>query len=483
VWDGLRRFATLPAWLTAAVALGLVSEALNNEVPELASGAFVLLGCELERLRLKRGYWTGPYRLTIGPGSGAGDPVTVDVEGRLYPPGALPAEPDRPSAPLGSDGWHCRLPSLGMELRAVPAPADGATVTLPALALLTDPAAARELLETVLHSASPAYAELRLAGCTPRVIRHKPGSRATVLYELDYPAGTDPAGRGWPAMVVAKTFRGDKGGNAWAGMRSLWESPLGSGAVVRIAEPLGYLPELPVLLQGPVAQEGTLKELLRDALDAGTPEALAEVDTAMTRTAAGLAALHTSGAAIGKPLVIDDKLAELREVADTLAVNVPELAGAADGLLARLDELAAAAPPDPPVPSHGSFRPDQVLLAGTTVGFVDFDAACQAEPARDLGLFLATIKDVGLTRKAETGRAEPPRAEQLATHGQLDRMGHAFLGTYLESAPPVSPERLLLWETAEMLDYVLSCWRKVKPEKLAADMLMLERQVGDRVGG
>ena len=122
-------------------------------------------------------------------------------------------------------------------------------------------------------------------------------------------------------------------------------------------------------------------------------------------------------------------------------------------------------------------RPDQVLLSKGGIGFVDFDAACQAEPARDLGLFRATLKDIGLTRKAEDHMPEPPREAQLATYERLDRLGDAFLSGYLEVAPPVSPVRLLLWETAEVLDYVLSCWRKVKPEKLAANMLMLERQV------
>jgi hypothetical protein len=477
LWDGLRRFAALPPWLEAAAALGLVAAALTSEVPELAAGALVLLGCDLERLRLKHGYWTGPYRLTIAPADDVGESSQVDVEGRLYPPGALPPEPDRPTVLLGADGWHFRLPELGLALRAEPAEAGTGKATLSALPVLTDPVAARALLEASIRAASPAYAELRLAACTPQVVRYKPGSRATIVYHLEYPPGADAEAHGWPERVIAKTFRGDKGANAWAGMRSLWESPLGSGAAVQIAEPLAYLPDLPVLLQGPLAEERTLKELIRGALDAGTPEALAEMDAYVAKTAAGLAALHTSGASIGKPLVLDDKLAELHEVADTLAVNVPELAGAADALLARIEELAAAHPADPAVPSHGSFRPDQVLLAKGGIGFVDFDAACHAEPARDLGLFRATLKDVGLTRKAEDHVPEPPREAQLATYARLDRAGDAFLCGYLEVAPPVSPVRLLLWETAEVLDYVLSCWRKVKPEKLAANMLMLERQV------
>jgi predicted trehalose synthase len=266
----------------------------------------------------------------------------------------------------------------------------------------------------------------------------------------------------------------------------LWDSPLGGGGTVQIAEPLGYLPDLPLLLQGPIRQERTLKELIRAALDAGTPEVLAEMDAYVARTAVGLAKLHTSGASMAKLVTIDDKLAELHEVADTLGATVPELAGAADALLATLADLAAAHPADPPVPSHGSFRPDQVLLSKGGIGFVDFDGACLAEPAHDLGLFRAAVKNVGLTRKAEDGVPQPPRAALLATYERLDRANDAFLAAYLEAAPPASPVRLLLWETAEVLDYVLRCWEKVKPDRLAATMLMLERQVRgplDTAGG
>jgi hypothetical protein len=162
------------------VTLGLVSTALSSDVPEFASGALVLLDCDLERLRLKRGYWTGSYRLTVAP-AGGGEPSQLAVEGRLYPPDALPRRPDHPAVAFGADGWHHQLAELGLDLRAEPAGAGIGEVTLPALPVLTDPAAARELLEATMRAASPAYAELRIGACTPRVVRYKPGSRATVV--------------------------------------------------------------------------------------------------------------------------------------------------------------------------------------------------------------------------------------------------------------------------------------------------------------
>jgi len=491
LWDGLRRFAALPDWLGAAVRPDRLGAALSRQVPELAAGALELTGVEANRLRLKDAHWTGLYRLTLSGGGEAGE-RRVDLSGSLYPPGALPPGPARPEVALGSAGWHCQLAELGLDLQAEePGGADTGAATgtdaatgavsadaaLPALAALTDPTGARGLLEQHLRAASPAYRDLRVASCTPRVVRYKPGSRCTILFDLRYPPGSDASARDWPELVVAKTYRGDKGRIAWEGMQALWQSPLGRGDVVAIAEPLAYLPDLRVLLQGPIGEERTLKELTRSAIDSGTSTALAVLDGYLAKTAAGLATLHSSGATIGEPLTLEDELAETREVLGGLAVPVPALAGAADALLARVEALAARHPPDPPVPSHRSFRPAQVLLHQGGIGFIDFDGACQAEPALDLALFRATLKDVGLIRKETAGDdPPPPRGVQLAMYGQLDRACETFLARYLQLAP-ASPARVLLWETLDVLAYVLRCWLKVKPKRLWANMLMLERHL------
>src|SRR5207248_9088057 len=96
--------------------------------------------------------------------------------------------------------------------------------------------------------------------CVPRVMRYKPGSRCTILYHLEYPPGPDA---GWPELVVAKTYAGDKGRIAWEGMRALWASPLARSSAVTIAEPLAFLPEMNVLVQGPIREEQTLHDLIR----------------------------------------------------------------------------------------------------------------------------------------------------------------------------------------------------------------------------
>jgi aminoglycoside phosphotransferase (APT) family kinase protein len=284
--------------------------------------------------------------------------------------------------------------------------------------------------------------------------------------------------------VVAKVYKGGKGKNPDASMRALWDSPIGTSAAVRIAEPLGYLPELDTALQGPVREERLLKDLVRSALRAGTPEAMAELNTMMRRTAAGLAALHRSGVAYGESECWDDESAKAWETVQQLGAVFPELQAAAAPLLQRLDALAAATPADPPAPAHGSFRPAQVLIAGEELAFIDFDSFCQAEPAMDLALFLSSTKNVGLSEPHEEESGEDDSALDPATREallvQLDGVCEAFLAEY-ERHAPVSRERVALWETLDMLDLVLTCWTKIKPVRVQNTLALLERQL--RPGG
>src|SRR5207244_7553711 len=128
------------------------------------------------------------------------------------------------------------------------------------------------------------------------------------------------------------------------------------------------------------------------ALRSGTPEAMAALQEYLRKTAVGLAELHRSRVRWGTVRGWADKLADIRDELEQLACVVPHLADAAAPLLGRLEALARAYPVDPPVPAHGDFRPNQVLLHQGRIGFVDFDSFCQAEPAMDLALFLSSLK-------------------------------------------------------------------------------------------
>lgn len=464
VREPLERLRKLPRWLAVAVDAERVAASLIRHVPELRDGATRLVECEPERVRLKGDAWKVRYRLTLRGSAGQERPVIL--AGSLEPPGsaALPMETD--AVEFDAPGWHCHLPELGLRLRNEPT-----DEALPALTRLTDPSEACLLLERAIGA--KAYPGIRIRSCRPEVLRYKPGSRCTVRYRLDYADAGAAAAAGWPDTVVAKTHAGEKGHNAYGGMRALWGTELADGAVVTVAEPLAYLPDLRVLIQGPVPEECTLKQAVRDAVGSGDARDLDRLCEQLRRTADGLVALHRCDVRYGRTVTWWDELAEVREVISRLSVTIPTIVQAVDPLLARAQELAGEVAPDPAVPAHHDFRPAQVLLADTRIGFIDFDGFCAAEPALDLGRFRAKLRDIGISSAGafdERGRVVPAR---LAT---LDRLCEVFLGRYQEQAP-VSTGRVLLWETLDLLTAVLHTWTKVRLARVQPRLALLEHHL------
>jgi hypothetical protein len=453
----LQGFAAIPRWLSAFMEPKRLETSLRRAVPELADGRLTLLDCVPQRLRAKGDQWLARCQVTVaGPDGFHRDVVLV---GRVVPP-----TEDAPRAPttqelrvaFGEPGWHCYVADIRLWLQV-----QTADVALPALPKLVDPVVAGQLLGQCVVGAG--HRGVQVLGCTPQVVRYKPGSRCTIVYQMRYRwdvDGTDAADRMPLNPLVAKTHEGEKGRVAWQAMTALWGSPLARGDVVTVAEPLAYLPEERILVQGPVPGERTLKELARLALTDGSPDALTELRADLGKTARGLAALHQSGARYGRVATLAGELDEVREVVNRLSHTLPDVTAAAAPLLHRLEVLDAAVPADPLVSAHHDFRPAQVLINNGRVGFIDFDGAGMAEPALDLGRFRAKLRDIGVSTPAPGGR--PMRgtslAERLAT---VDELCEHFLAAYQDHAT-ATPARVVLWEAVDLFTALLHAWTKVR---------------------
>ncbi|HEY2702893.1 MAG TPA: phosphotransferase [Candidatus Dormibacteraeota bacterium] len=431
-------------------------------MPEFTRGDLVLHECRPKHFRLRDTTWTFLCRVSVGGPDG--ERRDVWLEGSVGAPGTRQPVLDGRVAAFGSDAWRCLLPALGVELRT--APADTA---VPLVSQLEDAELARVLLERAIQDGTPACADLRIAACRPRVMRYDRGSRCTVRYQLTHPGAA--VRRGWPEVVVAKTYRDDTGQNAYQGMRALWSSELSRSSAVAIAEPLAYVPGLRLLVQGPVAEDRTLERLICSSLPAGPSVALEELHDYLAKAAQGLAALHGCGVALGETVTLEGEVAQIEAVLEHLAGVVPELSGAAAPLLARVVALAAEHRADPVRPSHGSFRPAQVLLHRGRVGFIDFDAFCQAEPAHDVARFRAGIRDCVMRAHLAAGGGFTDAAVTA-----IEDVCDEFLRHYAAVAP-VSRRRVMLWETLDLITYVVHAWTRTSPARLVARMLTLEQQV------
>jgi hypothetical protein len=457
-------FGSLPEWLAGPMHGEQVGESLSRHVPELADGRLVLLSCDPQRLRAKEDEWIARYQVTVAaPGA---RPRTHVLVGKLWAPprqrDGVTMEGD--GVPFGTHGWSCWLSDLRLELRH-----EESDEALPALPMLVEPRAAAQLLQPILRDAG--YVGSTVASCDPVVVRYKPGSRCTVVVGVTYAQRGD---RQPPSTVVLKTHQGDKGQTAWAAMTELWTHTSWRGSL-DMAEPLAYLPEERILVQGPVAEDRTLKELARLAFAEGTPERVDELRAALAQTGRALAALHQSGATYGRTATLEEELAEVREVVDRLALTVPQLNGAADPLLDQIATMAGEHPADPTVPAHHDFRPAQVLLHGESLGFIDFDGASMAEPALDLGRFRAKLRDIGISSLLYKG--QPLSGRPLADNLELlDDLCEHFLAAYLEHAP-VSRERVLMWETCDLMTGLLHAWTKVRLLRVEPRLVLLLHQL------
>ena len=464
----LDTFATLPDWLAAGMNGERVLASLQRQVPELAEGRPQLLSCWPQRLRAKGEEWLARYQLTVAdPGA---EPRNVIVVGNLYAPSAdLPTgtgDANGGGAAFGEPGWTCWLDDLRLELAV-----ETADPALPALQDIVDPVAARELLQQVVVKAG--YHDASVTAARPNVVRYKPGSRCTVVVEVDYDQanGYQPG----PDPIVIKTHQGDKGQTAWAAMTALWESPLAREGVVTLAEPLGYDPERRILFQGPIPEEYTLKEFARLAVADGSDTQLDRLRSELAKTGHALAALHQSETSYGDTATLEGELEELREVIGRLSFSVPPLEAAAEPLLTRLEQLSVECPADGIVPSHHDFRPAQVLLHGGNVGFIDFDGASMAEPALDLGRFRAKLRDIVISVLSASD--QPMEGSALDWHLNLmDELCDHFLDAYLEKAK-VSRERVLLWETCDLLTAMLHAWTKVRLLRIDPRMTVLKHHL------
>jgi len=468
----VQRFAQLPDWLARAAQPDWVAKLLVGSIPEFAAGTLRLDTCKIGGLRLNATthMWSGSYTLTvITPATGQRHVFLL--QGTLFPPGQPAPKHARTEAPFGSAGWCWYLPELRLEL-AIPS----AAPDLPILPQVTDPDAARALLEQAMRQGQPAYRDIQIQACVPEVLRYHPGLRATVRYQLSYPAAL-AATHAWPAVVIAKTYEGDNGQHAYDGMRALWRTPLASAEDVTIAEPIAYLPEIKLLIQGPVPEAQLLKTLIEAVIRDPSPAILAELDAALLKTAVGLVALHRTPTPTGPTYGWAEELAEVRRFADTLAAAVPVLAGAATSLLAWLDVHATATPPDANVFAHGTFRPNQVLLDQGQVGLIDFDSWCSAEPALDLALFLTSIKDIGLSVMSKaTQHVGGAHVDVTAHIARVEAICDSFLAAYA-ALMPVSRRRVALWEALDTFTLVLRSWDRVKPVRLANMLFLLDQHI------
>lgn len=335
-----------------------------------------------------------------------------------------------------------------------PFPLDPALPTLPAC---LDPSA--------VAPAVPEQLGVEVAG--PVSVVHHPRTGPCVLrYE---------GGPGGP--VYAKVYDDDvTGPRVHATLHALAHPAFtDDGVLVRFPTALTYQPRLRLLLTDAVPGTAELPVRLR-ALPPGADHG-PDYD-ALLALAAGagraLAAVHAQELVAASPVrTLDREARDLRGRLAAVAVCWPTLSTALRGELAHA--LSSAPEPPPFTPCHGDFTPSQVLSAGPAVGVVDFDTLAWADPASDLGRYVATVELLAAKR------ADAP-APELAT-----AVADALLTGYLSARPTARRDatlrrRMSVHRTLSLIRSATRSCHQLKDARLALAMALLD-STDDPTGG
>jgi hypothetical protein len=320
------------------------------------------------------------------------------------------------------------VPRSGSDVVVRPFPADPG---LPTLARAVDPALMRALLSRVVPGTGRDRA---VARCTVDVVHYPRSDRCVLRYTLL--PGAAGVGEVRHPTVFGKVYAGGSAAAAAATalhvLRGGTRDRAGGGQLV-VPQPLAVVPSLRLGLATAVPGRPLLPRLLRSAVEAGSaapgagPWTLAGSVEAAGRV---LAAVHRCAVPGSRLLPVRDLDGERERAAAqlrALGTVWPEAAGALHRRLgvALAGDLSGCHLHPPAgtglVTAHGDFTPGQLLLGDRAeVALVDVDTLCRADPAMDLGRFLAYLHVAALRRAA-------------GSWPLLERLTGVFLGAYLDA--------------------------------------------------
>jgi hypothetical protein len=326
-------------------------------------------------------------------------------------------------------------------------------------------------------------ATVSLLACSPRTgappvveVVHHPREGACVL-RYTFPDLAQNGSVGPAKTLYAKVYPDSGGDVVEAFLEALAARQDGlEGVAPWFPRPVLYAPSLRLLVTEALPGRPVIPDLLRTVLQA-PPDRVPEVQRAALREAVraagvALASLHGSDLATAPVRSLVKEQAVLRRELALVEAYWPDVAAAVgsavDGALA-----AATTAPDM-VLSHGDFTPSQVLLDGSGTAVVDLDTLCWADPALDLGRFLAHLE---LLAVKQGGEAATPVVHDL-TRAFLD--GYSGAGARTAAAAEAN-ERVALYRGTTFARTALRASRQLKEYRVGLALSLLDSITTRRV--
>jgi aminoglycoside phosphotransferase (APT) family kinase protein len=152
----------------------------------------------------------------------------------------------------------------------------------------------------------------------------------------------------------------------------------------------------------------------------------------------------------------------------------PELGAQLHSWIQQTVEFAQVYQEMPFVFSHGDFTYTQLIFDGKAAGLVDFDTMGPAEPAQDLGHYMAYLR-LNIIKGQDPNAPFAPEA--------IEHLCAIFLDTYINvSGAWIRDEaglrgRVAIYELISLMQLTLHSWEKMKGSRLKQTLRLLEERI------
>lgn len=367
----------LQAVLLAPPAHALVGRALEN----LLTPAYALEACSLTRAKWKPGRkLTAYYDVVVRrphPEARVTRPVAVTWtlheidQSATAPPDleTLEAEALRQGLAAPFKRLMAHVPVDGLHIQVAPLDA-----RFPQLLRLSHPQYVRDLLASVYTERAPALS----AACTVTPVRYRPRQRHVLRY--------DPQPPDEHAPVFAKLYAGDRAAHIFRILTQLADWLAFHSDRVTPIPPLAHHAPDAVVLYPQLAGRPFSHDLARGRI-------VAAVD--LRHTGAALHTLHTAPSSIIDGLAQRDLAAEIAAITracEHIDALLPAAGAAIHDIVQRAQAMHEHVPHESPTFTHGDFKTDHVWATSPQLTLIDFDTCAIADPASDIGKFLADLR-------------------------------------------------------------------------------------------
>jgi hypothetical protein len=339
---------------------------------------------------------------------------------------------------------------------------------LPVLADATD----RQRMRAVFQETLPAALEQQfdVTNCAVELVDYGRQGRATLRYTIERTPLDGSLAQ--PQTIYGKLTADGSGALAGPLLDAMRNSlQRNQSAKFTLPRSFAWLDELQLSLLEEIPGEPRIASALKARLGGKAAKSDALSLEAMFDASAQIAAaLHRSGIELGPRRSLEDELAAHASRLAVVERISPELGAELQLLLAHLATSAAASQGFPLVFNHGDFTFGQILFDGADSGLVDFDSVCQAEPALDLGHFLA------YTQVA----SQKSKLDRSTTAELIEELSERFLQSYMMAAKIADSDaarlrqRVEIYRMSSLLRRAVRSWQKFKASRIESALAALE---------